>query len=65
MCKILEDMWNEAAQKGRQEGMQENQREVAIRMLKTGKFPLDQIAELSGFPISEVKKLQAADFFKP
>lgn len=51
MCKAMEDMRNQT--------LNEGMMEVALRMLKAGKYALDEIASISGLPLSEVKKLKA------
>ena len=51
MCKILEDMRNES----RKQGM----KETALRMLAVGKYALDEIVNISGLSIEEVKQLKA------
>ena len=47
MCKVIEDM------------RKEERVEVALRMLEAGKYVLDEIANISGLPLNELKKLQA------
>ena len=47
MCKIMEDMRNESL------------KEVALRMLAAGKYALEEIANISGLSLDEVKKLEA------
>ena len=47
MCKIMEDMRNESL------------KEVALRMLSAGKYALEEIANISGLSLDEVKKLKA------
>ena len=51
MCKAMEDMRNQT--------LKEGMMEVALRMLKAGKYALDEIAAISGLPLDEVKKLKA------
>lgn len=51
MCKAMEDMRNQT--------LKEGMREVALRMLKAGKYALDEIAAISGLSLDEVKKLKA------
>lgn len=51
MCKAMEDM--------RTQERQESMREVAIRMLKAGKYALDEIAIISGLSLDEVQNLKA------
>ena len=47
MCKIMEDMRSESL------------KEVALRMLSAGKYALEEIANISGLSLDEVKKLEA------
>ena len=53
----------EGLQEGRQEGLQEGKREnmlvTAKKMLGLGKYALDEIAQIAGLSLDEVKKLQA------
>ena len=49
MCKVIEDMRNQE----RKETIQA----VALRMLKAGKYALEEIADISGLPLDEVKAL--------
>ncbi|MBO5093904.1 MAG: Rpn family recombination-promoting nuclease/putative transposase [Lachnospiraceae bacterium] len=51
MCKVMEDMRNQT--------LKEGMMEVALRMLKAGKYALDEIASISGLSLDEVKKLNA------
>ena len=55
MCKVMEDMRNESLKEGIKEGM----KEAALRMLAAGKYALDEIANISGLSLDEVKKLKA------
>ena len=54
MCKVMEDMRNESLIEGEKKGM----KAVALRMLEAGKYALEEIAEISGLPLDDVKKLQ-------
>ena len=47
MCKVMEDVRKESLI------------EVACRMLKAGKYALEEIAIISGLSLDEVKNLQA------
>ncbi len=47
MCKIMEDMRSESL------------KEVALRMLVAGKYAIEEIANISGLSLDEVKKLKA------
>lgn len=64
MCKVMEDMRNEATERGIAQGIArgalERSKLIAHRMLKAGKYALDEIAEISGLSLGEVEKLQAA-----
>lgn len=51
MCKAMEDMRNQT--------LKEGMMEVALRMLKAGKYALEEIAAISGLSLDEVKKLSA------
>lgn len=65
MCKMIEDMRNEAFNEGEEEGRKkgikegrENQiRETALNMLAKGKYHIEEIADILGMPLDEVKKL--------
>lgn len=59
MCKLLEDMREEALQQGLKEGLKEGLRSTALRMLQAGSYPLEEIAAISGLSLDEVKKLSA------
>ena len=51
MCKAMEDMRNQA--------VKENMIETALRMLKSGRLDLKDIAAFSGLSIEEVENLKA------
>ncbi len=51
MCKAMEDM--------RKQTLKEGMMEVALRMIRAGKYALDEIAVISGLSLDEVKKLKA------
>ena len=56
MCKIMEDMRNEAAQKAELK----NAREIATRMIKKGKMSLEEIAEyIPLLSFEELKEIEA------
>ena len=69
MCKLLEDMraesWLEGNIEGKIEGkkegiiegVNEEKRNTVLRMLSSGSLSLESIAEFSGLPLDEVKKL--------
>ena len=70
MCKAMEDMRNQSLREGleigRKQGLQEGMEkgvikgraEVALRMLKLGKYTLDEISALSELSVEEVKGLR-------
>ena len=45
MCKVMEDM------------ITDEKREIALRLIETGKLSLDEIANCSNLSLEEVKKL--------
>lgn len=59
MCKAIEDMRRQERQEGIEEGKGEKMREVALRMLRAGKYALDEISDMSGLPLNEVQSLKA------
>lgn len=54
MCKVFEDLKRE----GREEGREETKIDNAVRMLKSGKVSLEDIASFTGLQLEIVKKLQ-------
>lgn len=61
MCKAMEDMRNQALEEGIKQGVIKEKIDVAFRMLKKGDFTDEEIAELSGLSIEEIKKLSAGE----
>lgn len=55
MCKAMEEMCNQAAA----EAALEKAKTVVLRMLAAGKYALEEIADISGLSLEDVKKLQA------
>ena len=53
MCKLLEEMRNEVAA----EAKAENAVSTALKMLARGRYSLEEIADISGLPLEEVRKL--------
>ena len=51
MCKVIEDM--------RTQERKETMAEIALRMLRAGKYALEEIVTISGLSLDEVKKLDA------
>ena len=62
MCKVMEDMRNESLQEGmkqgREQGIKEGMKAAALRMLEAGRYALEEVAEVSGLPLDDVKKLK-------
>ena len=58
MCKAIEDMRRQERQEGFEEGKGENMKEVALRMLRAGKYALDEISDMSGLPLDEIQSLK-------
>lgn len=50
MCKVIEDM--------RTQERIETMTEIALRMLRAGKYALEEIVIISGLSLDEVKNLQ-------
>ena len=53
MCKIMEDMGNEAAQQAEQN----KAKKMAIRMIKAGKMSLEDIADYTELSLDTIKEL--------
>ena len=58
MCKVMEDMRIESLKEGEKRGMEKGMKATALRMLEAGKYALEEVAEISGLPLDDVKKLQ-------
>lgn len=54
MCRVMEEM----CEKERKIGEEKSSRRSAQRMLTAGKLTLEEIAEYSGLPLDEVKRLR-------
>ncbi len=65
MCRLLEEMRNEAAEKAKAEGKAEGRAEgnhekavnTALKMLLRGRDSIEEIAEITGLSLEEVRKL--------
>ncbi|MCM1578750.1 MAG: hypothetical protein NC078_08145 [Ruminococcus sp.] len=55
MCQIMEDIKDRAQAFGRKD----QARRTAVNMLKRNKYSFDEISELNGISLEEVKKLAA------
>ncbi len=66
MCKVMEDMRNESLKegvaigekRGMEKGAKENMKETALRMLLAGNYALEEISNISGLSVDDVKRLQ-------
>ncbi|MCI9465974.1 MAG: nuclease, partial [Ruminiclostridium sp.] len=55
MCRAMEDMRNQTLK----EGMKEERKSVARRMLAAGQYDLEEIVHISGLSLEEVEQLNA------
>ena len=68
MCKAMEDMREEYLRKGIEQGVRQGERtgekkraeEVALRMLRAGKYAVEEIVDMSGLSMAEVQGLKAS-----
>ena len=58
MCKLMEDMRNEAAHEAAHKAERESARKTAKRFLKMGKLSREEISAGTGLPLEEVKALE-------
>ena len=58
MCLAIYEMCKDERMEGRMEGRMESRTETAQRMLKAGKYALEDIVEISGLEIGKVLKLK-------
>ncbi len=58
MCKIMEDMRNEAAREAAQKAEQDKAKKTAVRLIKLGKMTLEEIAEATELTLDMVKELE-------
>ena len=56
MCKLLEEMRNEATEKATVEATYNKAVSTALKMLKKG-FSIEEIAEITDLPLEEVQEL--------
>lgn len=59
MSRVIEEMRRAEREEGRMEGRIEGIKTMALRILEDGKYALDEIAELSGLSLDDVRALQA------
>jgi hypothetical protein len=61
MCRLLEDMRNEALEEGKREGIEVGKRESVLNTVRClvadGTLPLEKIAAFAGLPYDEVKAI--------
>lgn len=57
MCKLLEEMRREVTVEAEAKGKAEITIELALKMLARGRDSLEEIAEMTGLPLEEVRKL--------
>ncbi len=57
MCKIMEDMRNEAAREAAQKAELNKAKKMAIRMIKADKMSLEDIADYTELSIDTIKEL--------
>lgn len=57
MCRAMEEMRNEAAAKATILATEKVKHEMALKMLERGRDSIEEIAEMTGLPIEEVKEL--------
>ncbi len=58
MCLAIDEMCKDERMEGRMEGRMESRTETAQRMLKAGKYAMEDIVEISGLEIGKVLKLK-------
>ena len=58
MCKIVEDLRKEAREEARAETQIEERNDFAIKLLKTNKHSVSEIAELTNLTVEEVENLK-------
>lgn len=54
MCKAIEDM----RRAEREEGIKEGLKTTALRMLAAGKYALEEVADITGLSLEDIKKMQ-------
>lgn len=58
MSSVVDEILMRGQREGRKEGQREEKKEAARRMLSAGKYSLEEIINISGLSIDEVKQLQ-------
>lgn len=57
-CKIIEDMLNEAAREAARKAEKLEAYNIALKLLQRGKDTLEEISELTGLTVEEVKEIR-------
>ncbi len=57
MCKMMEDMRNEAAREAAQKAELNKAKKMAVRMIRAGKMPLEDIADYTELSLDTIKEL--------
>ncbi len=57
MCKLLEEMRKEVAVEAEAKGKAETTKKLALKMLARGRNSIEEIAEMTGLPLEEVREL--------
>ena len=50
----------QGVKQGMKQGIKQGMQSIALRMLEAGRYALEEIAEISGLPLDEVKALQSS-----
>ncbi len=58
MCKMLEDMRNEAAREAAQKAEQNKAKRTAVHLIRLGKMSLEEIAEATELSLDTVRELE-------
>lgn len=58
MCQVIEDMRKEEREKATVEATQAEKKMTVLRMLRAGKYALEEIAGIAGLSLNEVQKLK-------
>lgn len=62
MREGVEKGMKEGVAKGMKEGVESQKRTAVLQMLRIGKYSLDEIADVNGLSLNEVKKMQAEQY---
>ena len=57
LALLRKDEYNAGMEAGKEAGIRENTESIVLRMLSSGTYPLEEIAQISGIDIEEVKKI--------